>query len=43
MELSEHVWILGAACPHEEDDIKQTKTTGWYTLNWWVGIKDLEI
>ena len=41
MELSAYVWKLGGACAHEEDNMKQTKTTGWYTLNWWIGIKDL--
>ena len=43
MELSTHVWKLAAECAHEEDDMKQTTTTGWCTLNCWVGIKDLEI
>ena len=43
MEWSAHVWKLGAACAHEEDDMKQTKMAGWYTVNCWVGIKDLEI
>ena len=28
MELSAHVWKSGGACAHEEDDMKQTKTTG---------------
>ena len=26
MELSAHVWKSVAACAHEEDDMKQTKT-----------------
>ena len=43
MELSAHVLKLGAAYTHKEDDMKQTKTTGWYTLIWWVDIKDLKI
>ena len=29
MVLSAHVWKLGAACAHEEDGMKQTKTTGY--------------
>ena len=41
MVLSAHVWKFVAACANEEDDMKQAKTTGWYTLKWWVGIKDL--
>ena len=43
MKLSAFVWKLGAACANEDDDMKQTKTTGWYTLIWWVDIKDLKI
>jgi hypothetical protein len=34
---------LGLARTHEEDDMKQAKIKGWYTLNRWVGIEDLEI
>jgi hypothetical protein len=43
MELSAHVWKLGAACAQEEDNMKQTRTTGWYTLKLWIGIKDLSL
>ena len=43
MELSAHVWKLGAACAHEQENMKHTKATGLYALNWWFGIKDLEI
>ena len=42
-ELSAHVWKSGAASAHEKDNMKQINTTGWYTVNWKVGIKDLQI
>ena len=32
MELSAQVWKSVAACAHEEDEMKQTKTTWWYTV-----------
>ena len=42
-KLSAHVWKSCAACTYKEDDKKQTKTTGWDTVQSWVGIKDLEM
>ena len=43
MELSAHVWKSCAEYAQEENDITQTKTTGSYTVKWWVGNKYLEI
>ena len=42
-DLSAHVWSSCAAWAHEEDNMKQTKTTERYTVHCWDCIKDIEI